>query len=163
MAEMRSFASHDPGSGSSFVWSVRIRPAPDGQAVASARSNLFTLCGQASFKDADPHPSAVEYLLGILGGDLLLGFTVQAKRLGILLHAIEVSVSGHLNNPLVHLGVVGEEGHPGFEAIRGTVYVSADAEEQDLQSVWNETLRRSPLVNTLRRAVALNLALQVIP
>jgi hypothetical protein len=160
---MRSFASHDPTSGSSFVWSVRVRPGPNGQAVASARSNLFTLCGQASFKETDPSPSAVEYLLGILGGDLLTGFAGQAKRLDILLYGMEVTVSGCLNNPLVHLGVIGEEGHPGFEAISGTLYVSADAEEEELQSVWQEALKRSPLVNTLRRAVTLNLALQVMP
>jgi hypothetical protein len=160
---VRSFTSHDPASGSSFVWSVRVRPGPAGQAVASARSNLFTLCGQASFKDSDPYPSAVEYLLGILGGDLLAGFTTQAERLGVPLYALEATVSGHLNNPLVFLGVIGEEGHPGFEAIHGTLYVSADAEEPELQSVWSETLRRSPLVNTLKRAAALTLVLQVMP
>lgn len=160
---MHSYASHDPTSGASFAWSVRVRPGPDGQAVASARTNLFTLCEQASFKDADPYPSAVEYLLGVLGGDLLIGFAAQAKRLGVLLFALEVTVSGRLNNPLTHLGVIGEEGHPGFEAIHGTLYVSADAEEQDLQPVWQETLKRSPLVNTLRRGVDLTLALQVMP
>ena len=160
---MNSFTSHDPASGASFVWSVRVRPGQDGQAVASARSNLFTVCGQASFKEADPNPSAVEYLLGILGGDLLSGFAAQAKRSGVLLYALEVTVSGRLNNPLVHLGVIGEEGHPGFEEISGTFYVSADAEEADLESLWQETLRRSPLVNTLQRAVTLTLALRVIP
>lgn len=159
----RSFASRDPASGSTFVWSVRVRPGQDGQAVASARTNLFTICGQASFKDADPHPSAVEYLLGILGGDLLSGFTTQAARRGVSLYAIEVTVSGRLNNPLVHLGVVGEHGHPGFETISGTLYVSAEAEEPELDRLWQETLRRSPLVNTLERAVTLSLALQVMP
>lgn len=160
---MHSFNSHDPASGASFVWSVRVRPGPEGQAVASARSNLFTLSGQASFRDADPYPSAVEYLLGILGGDLLAGFAMQAKRAGIPVYALEVTVSGRLNNPLTYLGVVGEEGHPGFEAIQGTLYVSADAEEPELQSVWQETLRRSPLVNTLKRAAALTLVLQIMP
>lgn len=31
---MRSFASHDPAAGSSFVWSIRVRPSPDGHAIA---------------------------------------------------------------------------------------------------------------------------------
>ena len=159
---MHSFTSHDPTSGASFVWSVRVRPGQGGQAVASARSNLFNICGQASFREADPNPSAVEYLLGVLGGDLLSGFAAQARRVDLSLYALEVTVSGRLNNPLVYLGVVGEEGHPGFEEISGTLYVSADAEEQDLEALWQETLRRSPLVNTLRRAVALTLALRVI-
>jgi OsmC-like protein len=159
----RSFASRDPAAGASFVWSVRVRPGHDGQAVAAARTNLFTICGQASFKDADPHPSAVEYLLGVLGGDLLCGFTAQAARRGVPLDALEVAVSGRLNNPLVHLGVVGEHGHPGFETISGTLYVSAEAAAPDLERLWQETLRRSPLVHTLERAVALTLAMQVMP
>lgn len=35
--------------------------------------------GTVSFKETDPHPSAIEYLLGILGGDLLSGFSIQAR------------------------------------------------------------------------------------
>jgi hypothetical protein len=124
---------------------------------------MFTICGQASFKETDPHPSAIEYLLGILGGDLLSGFSVQAGRRSILIYALEATVAGRLNNPLVHLGVIGEQGHAGLEAISGTVYVSADAESLEIQQVWEETLLRSPLVQTLERAVTLSLAIQLVP
>ena len=160
---MRPLSSRDPTAGSDFTWNVRVRTTPGGHAVASARTNLFTICGQASFKEADPHPSAVEYLLGILGGDLLSGFSTQASRRSILVYALEATVSGRLNNPLVQLGVIGEQGHAGLEAISGTVYVSADAEEVEIQRAWEETLLRSPLVKTLERAVALSLTLRQMP
>jgi hypothetical protein len=57
--------------------------------------------------------------------------------------------------------VVGETGHPGFETITGTLYVGTDADEPILQEAWQETLARSPLVNTLQRCVALLLELQI--
>lgn len=160
---MCPLASRDPTAGSDFTWNVRVRTTPGGHATASARTNLFTICGQASFKEADPHPSAIEYLLGILGGDLLSGFSKQASRHSIVVYALEATVAGRLNNPLVHLGVIGEEGHAGLEAISGTVYVSADAEDLEIQQAWEETLLRSPLVQTLQRAVALSLAIQLVP
>jgi hypothetical protein len=112
----------------------------------------------------------VEYLLGALAGDLLIGFQAQAARSGLAVRAVEVAVSGALQNPLVHLGVVGETGSPGLEAISGTLYVDVDVDvgvgvgagESVLDDVWRETLARSPLVSTLQRGVALNLGLRVV-
>jgi hypothetical protein len=75
---------------------------------------------------------------------------------------LEIKLSGRLNNPLVFIGVVGEAGHPGFEEITGTLYVSTDAETALIQEIWQVTLARSPLVNTLRRCVVLSLDLNVV-
>ncbi len=160
-SQLRSFESHDRASGASYSWTVRARGSERVEAAAYARNQVFTVCGQASFRAADPHPSAVEYLLGALGGDLLTGFAVSAARRAIQLHETEVSISGWLNNPLVFLGVIGEKGHPGFETITGTLYVSAEAEASTLRQIWEEVLAQSPLVNTLQRAVNLALELQI--
>ena len=78
-----------------------------------------------------------------------------------MVDALEASIPGRPDNPLVFLGVVGEVGHPGFEAISGTPYVSVDADEPILREAWQETLTRSPLANTLRRCVELSLELQI--
>lgn len=157
----RAFASYDLDAGSPYAWTARVRGTGENTAIAYARNQAFAVYGQASFKEADPHPSAVEYLLGALGGDLITGYTAHAARRGIVVDALEASISGRLNNPLVFLGVVGETGHPGFEAISGTLYVSADADEPILRDAWRETLTRSPLANTLRRCVELSLELQI--
>lgn len=160
-AKAGAFASYDLDAGAHYVWTARVRGTGENMATAYARNQSFAVYGQASFKEADPHPSAIEYFLGALGSDLITGFTAHATRCGIVVDALEASVSGRLNNPLVFLGVVGETGHPGFEAIGGTLYVSTDADEPVLHEVWQETLARSPLVNTLQRCVTLSLELQI--
>ena len=159
--KVRSFASYELDAGAHYTWTARVRGIGENKATAYARNQAFAVSGQASFKEVDPHPSAIEYLLGALGGDLITGFGAHAARRGIVVDALEASISGSLNNPLVFLGVVGETGHPGFETISGTLYVSTDADEPVLQEVWQETLARSPLVNTLQRCVTLSLELQI--
>ncbi len=145
-----------------YVWTSRVRWMGEDQATVYTRNHAFTVGGQASFREADPHPDAVEYLLGALGGDLLSGFASHAARRGVEVDAMEASIFGQLNNPLVFLGVVGESGHPGFETISFTLYVSADAEEETLEEIWRTTLARSPLLNTLNRCVALTLNLHAV-
>jgi len=147
---------------SDHTWTVRVNWIAGQEAKAYTRNHGFTVGQPAGFDQADPHPSAVEYLLGALGGDLVNGFYAQAKRRRITVDAIEMRLSGRLNNVLTHLGVIGETGHPGFESITGTLYVSAEADEPLLQEIWRTTLERSPLVNTLQRCVKLSLNLQTI-
>jgi hypothetical protein len=113
--------------------------------------------------DADPHPSAVEYLLGSLAGDLIQGFQAEAVRRSLALHDAELSLGGRLNNVLVHLGVVGEEGHPGLESVSGTLYVSADAEPPAVEDAWHATLARSPVFQTLTRCAAVRIELRASP
>ena len=156
-----SHSSFDLDAGSNYVWTARVRGDGDNRSTAYARSQSFAVCRQASFAESDPHPSAVEYLLGALGGDLVNGFSAVAARRGINIYAIEASVSGRLDNPLVVLGVVGESGHPGFESIQASLFVSADAADENLDPVWQETLARSPLVNTLRRCLTLSLSMKI--
>jgi hypothetical protein len=160
-AKARVFASYDLNAGAPYTWTARVRGTGENKATAYVRNQSFAVHGQASFKEADLHPSAVEFLLGALGSDVITGFAAHAVRRGVVVDALEISISGCLNNPLVFLGVVGETGHPGFEAISGTLYVSTDVDEPSLQEVWQETLAQSPLVNTLQRCVALLLELQI--
>jgi hypothetical protein len=61
---------------------------------------------------------------------------------------------------LVMLGVVGEVGHPGFDAIDAVLYATADAEQAILSEMWAETLARSPMVNTLQRSTSLSVAMK---
>ena len=153
----RADSSFNLDAGSNYVWTARVRGDGENRATAFARNHSFIVSRQASFAESDPHPSAVEFLLGALGGDLINGLAAGAARRGISVYALEASVSGRLNNPLVFLGVVGETGHPGFEAISATIYISSDSADEDLEPIWQETLTRSPLVNTLRRCVSLSL------
>ncbi|HXX76996.1 MAG TPA: OsmC family protein [Ktedonobacteraceae bacterium] len=144
-----------------YSWVARVRFSGKNEATAYTGNHTFSIGKQASFTQT-AHPTAVDYLLGALGGDLLTGLQAIALRRGVSIDEMEARVSGRMNNPLVFLGVIGEQGHPGLEAITGTLYVSADVSEAVLQDLWRVTISRSPLVNTLQRCVVLSLSLQQI-
>jgi uncharacterized OsmC-like protein len=152
-------ANTDPAA---HAWTVRLRWDGAQATTVYARTQAFTVGPPASFTTSDPHPSAVEVLLGALGADLTNGFQLQAARTGITVDAMELALSGRLGNALVYLGVIGEEGNPGFRQISGTLYVSADADEAQLQRIWQTTLARAPIYNTLKPAVTLTLDLRVM-
>ena len=144
------------------AFEVRVRHTTTGVARAYARVQAFDVGSQASLVEEDPQPSAVEYVLGALGGDLVIGLARAAEGQGVPLHAIEISLSGRLDNILTHLGVVGEQGHPGIAAIEGTAYVGSDADEDAIRHAWQRTLDRSPLYHTLTRCAAVTIALKVV-
>ena len=71
-----------------YNWTVRVERVREQEVKVYSRNNAFVVGRQASFREADPHPSAVEYLLGALGGDLLNGFQVQAARQRVAVDAL---------------------------------------------------------------------------
>jgi hypothetical protein len=148
---------------SDHTFQVRVRGTDLRAARAYARARSFDVGSQASLRESDPEPSAVEYALGALGGDLLLGLDRAAATAGLAVHAIEIALAGRLDNTLVHLGVIGEQGHAGFSAIDGTAYVSADADPIAIESAWRLALERSPLYNTFTRCASVSIRLAVLP
>ena len=144
------------------AWRVRVRWTDERGADAYARAQSFHVDAQASLRDSDPAPSAIEYLLGALGGDLAYGFQREAAARAAVIHGLELSLAGRLDSILVHLGVVGERGHAGLAAITGAMYVSSDADEATIEAAWSATLTRSPLFNTLSRAADVSIALRVV-
>jgi len=148
---------------SDHSWAVRARRIGPDETRIYVRNHLFAVGAQAGLRDSDAHPSAIEYLLGALAGDLLRGLETEMARRQVALHAGEINLQGRLDNVLVHLGVVGESGHAGLAAVSGTFYVSADADARALAEIWQATLDRSPLFQTLSRCAALDIRLQATP
>jgi hypothetical protein len=144
------------------VFPVRIQCLVAGSARVYARG-VFDVGSQASLRETDRAPSAVEYLIGALGGDLVCGLQRAAEAEGLVLHGVEITLNGRLDNILTHLGVVGEQGHPGFAAIDGTAYIAAAADESAVTRAWQRTLARSPLYNTLTRCVDVSVRLVLMP
>lgn len=144
-----------------FVWTVRVRADMQRAITVHARNHAFPAGESLSFRPTDEHPSALELMLGAIAADLVSTFRTLARKRRIPLDALEFSASCTLHNPLVPLGVLGEEGNPGIARIEGALYVSADAEEEMLQALWEETLQRSPLYNTLCGTVEMALRLRV--
>ncbi len=99
-------------------------------------------------------------MLGAFAADLTGTVEMVARRRRVVLDATELSLTCHLENPLVHLGVVGEEGSPRVRLIEGTLYLSTDAEPEEVGALWQECLLRSPLYNTLKDAAQVSLRLR---
>lgn len=142
-----------------FTWSARVRWTAGMQAKAFVRNHSFTVGQPASFDAGDAAPSALEHLLAALGGCLAVGFQWRASRKGIAVRNLEVSLKAGADNILVYLGLE-ESGHPGLRAIEGTLFVDADAEEAVLAELFAETLRRSPVAQSLLRTVGVDVKLR---
>ena len=154
--------AHDAGE-SDHAWAVRASRIGPIESRVYTRNHSFAVGAQASLRDSDAHPSAIEYMLGALGSDLLRGFETQAARRQITVHAGEISLQGRLDNVLTHLGVIGETGHPGLVSVRGTLYVSVDADESALEEMWQAALERSPLYQTLCRCASMEICVRAAP
>lgn len=145
-----------------FQWSLRVASGSQGQAVAYVRQHQFTTGAPVQFDEQYGGITALEYVLGALGADIVNTLRIVARRRRVVLDDAEALVSGKLNNPLTHLGVVGEAGHPGLETIQVRVYISSVEPEDRIRQVWDEMLETSPLVCTFRAAIALEIELKVI-
>jgi uncharacterized OsmC-like protein/TusA-related sulfurtransferase len=135
-----------------FTWSARVRWTEGMQAKAFMRNHAFNVGQPASFDTQDAAPSAVEYLLAAIGACLAVGFQWRASRLGVEVRNLEVSLQAQADNILVFLGLE-EQGHPAMKKIEGRLYVDADGDDEVLQELWQETLTRSPVTQSLIRQV----------
>lgn len=144
-----------------FRWRVRARWEEGMLATAFARNHTITIGQPASFDTEDAATSAVELLLASLAGCLAVGYQWRCSQRGIQVFNLEVVLNAQADNVLVFLGLE-EEGHPGLRAIEGKLYIDADAELDQLQALWEETLRRSPVSQTLGRPVPLTIELNQV-
>ncbi len=135
-----------------YEWKVRVRRQGAQPAKAFVRNHSFVVGQPASFDTEDEAPSALEFLLASLAGCLAVGFQWRASRKGIEVRDLEVSLRAKASNILVFLGVE-DEGHPGLAEVSGRVYVDADGEEDALRALWDETVLRSPVAQSLLRGV----------
>ena len=140
-----------------FEWELRVRSTGRGRATAYTRNHRFEVGLPLQFDSEYGDVTALEYVLGAIGADLVCGMSELARRRRVEVDSVEALVSGELNNPLTHLGVVGEEGHPGVERVRVKVYVTSPESEEEIDGIWSEMLEKSPLVQTFRPVLELEL------
>ena len=136
------------------VWRVRVSGKGGMEAQVFVRNHSFAAGQPASFDTADKYVSAVEYLMGSLAACLAVGFQWRASRRGINIARLEVALQSKAENILVYLGLE-DQGSPGLAEVQAQVYVDTDAGQEDLQALLDETMRRSPVLQTLQRGVLL--------
>lgn len=142
-----------------YRWQTRVRWKDGMAATAYVRNHQFTVGQPASFDTDDPSPSAIEYLLASLGGAIAVALQWRLSQERIEVFNLEVSLSAGSKNILAFLGL--EEGDPGLESITGRAFVDADAEPEDIERIFDETLRRCPVTNSLRTTVPVNIELRI--
>jgi len=127
-----------------------------------ARSVTLNGVGRASWDAAAEHPSALDYLLGALATDLLSGLGEESRRAGYVLDEAELRLEVFLENPLVVAGVIGEEGSPRIDSIRGSLYLSSSAGESELRAVWQRTRDKSPVLASLAPGITIDIELKPV-
>lgn len=148
-------------SGSFAGWQVRVSLDGKESARIFVRKSSFVSGPPLSFDNEYAGITSLEYVLGAIGADMVTGMKRLAGLRRIEIDDIEAVVEGNLNNPLVFLGVVGEEGHPGLERIQVKMYVSSFHEKKEVEALWKEMLRTSPLVRTFQPALDFQMELRV--
>jgi hypothetical protein len=150
----------DKARAKEYEWKARARCTGHLKSTVYFRNFSIEIGQPASFEESDKHPSAVEYLLSALAGDLVTGFSTECTKSSLKVDDIEMTISGKLNNILAHLGL--EEGDPSFASIEMKCFVSTFEDEAKVREVWERTVRRSPLAVTLRKAVDVNIKLAIL-
>jgi uncharacterized OsmC-like protein/TusA-related sulfurtransferase len=150
----------DKAKARSYEWRVRARAKGNMKSAVYFRNFSFEVGQPASFEEKDDQPSAVEYLLAALAGDLSTAFATECAKDGLEIDDIEISVKGKLDNVLAHLGL--EEGDPSFSAIELKCFASTMDDEEKVRSAWKRTYERSPLARTLSKAVDIKAKLAIV-
>jgi uncharacterized OsmC-like protein len=104
-------------------------------------------------------PSASEALLAALGSCLSIGIHANALSQGIPIRSLELSVEADINMSSVFAGRNLQPRPIGFEAIRVSVTMDADASSKTLATLIRHTVLWSPVANTLHNPVHLDVAL----
>lgn len=159
-AEDKETLEADKEQAREYEWRTRVRHRGVLRSTVYCRNFQFDVGQPASFEERDEHPSAVEYVLGALGGALAVGFATECGKAGLDVDDIEITVRGKLTNVLAHLGL--EQGDPSFSKIEVKCFVSTFADEGAVRQAWTLTMERSPLVATLNKACELQLKLAVV-
>jgi len=151
---------HDKSRAKEYEWRARARSTGILKSTVYCRNFSIEVGQQASFETADKHPSAVEFLLAALAGDLTTGFAGECAKNNLNVDDIEMTISGKLRNILAHLGLEG--GDPSFDSIEIKLFVSSFEDETKLREAWDRTIKRSPIAATLAKSVDLRIRFSIV-
>jgi uncharacterized OsmC-like protein len=101
-------------------------------------------------------PNPVEQLLAALGNCLAVGYAANASVAGIPVRSLAIELEGDID---LHafLGLGGQ--NAGYQSIRATVKLDSDATPEQLQELHRRVVETSPVGDSLRRAVPLEIEL----
>jgi TusA-related sulfurtransferase len=143
-----------------YEWRVRVRATGPQKCTAFFRNFSFSVGQPASFEEKDQQPSGVEYVLGVLAGDLISCFADECARSKVEIDDIEATARGKLHDVFAHLGLA--EGDPSYKWIEVKCFASSLDKKEAVEDAWSRAVARSPLAATLRKAVDLELKIAIV-
>jgi hypothetical protein len=152
-------SQRDPGD--AHRWNVRVSATGKDSARVFARRHQFTVGAPVHFDEEYGQVSALEYVLGAIGAELVHGLVSLGRRRRLAIDHAEALVQGELDDALAYVGAVGATGHAGLAKIAVKVYIGSVEDEDAVRKLWEDVLERSPLVRTLRPAVHFDLTFKV--
>jgi uncharacterized OsmC-like protein len=102
-------------------------------------------------------PNAVEAVLHALASCLAVGFVYNAAAQGIQIQQLSFELEGDLDLQ-AFLGLA-DTVRPGYEGIRLTYYVRADAPREKLEALCDYVQRTSPVLDIIRNPVPVTIRL----
>ena len=104
-------------------------------------------------------PNAVELLLAALGSCLSVGYAANAAAMGIELRDLRFEMEGDVD--LRGFLGISDEVRAGYENIICTVYLDADASEEELAELRERVESTSPLMDSIMNEVPLETRLVI--
>jgi len=117
--------------------------------------NSFQIEKLISFDSESKPISSLEYFAGSVLSSILLTFLEQSKKRGPNIEEIEGVLNLSLENPLSLIGVKGYDEEPFISKIIVTVFLYVDLEDKAFDDFCLSTLAKSPIYNTLKRSMEL--------
>ena len=144
-----------------YQWIVRVSSMEGLQAKVHSRNHTLVVGQPAEFSEKVDAPSAVDHLLAALSSCLVVGFKSHSSRRNIIIDQMEMTLKGKLDNVLYHMELE-DTGSPRVTEIQGTFYVTSPNDEEELLDVWNITKERSPMYQTLKNSVNIQLNFSMV-
>lgn len=103
-------------------------------------------------------PNAVETVLHALTSCITVGFIYNAAAQGITVEELEFDVEGNVD--LHNFLGLSDEVRPGYENIRLTYKVKADAPEEKLKELCDYVQKTSPVLDVIRNPVPVSVSME---
>ena len=117
--------------------------------------NSFQIEKQISFDSEYKQISSLEYFAGSVLSSIILTLLEQSEKRGSVIEEIEGVLNLSLENPLTLAGVKGYDEEPFIREITVTVFLFVDFEDNDFDDFCFRALKNSPIYNTLKRSMEL--------
>jgi uncharacterized OsmC-like protein len=96
-------------------------------------------------------PKAMEYILHALGSCLAVGLAYNASSRGMELQSVQVDLEGDVD--LRGFLGVSDEVRPGYREVRLRCKVIAKAPREEIEELWEEALKTSPVMDIISNGV----------